>query len=430
MQTIHPKITQKLLLRSAIGILVLAGLVMAFRWYKGQESDPQGNRTLNTAGWIAATETVGDGRHVIAFKPDGTIVRQPGISPTTVDNDLAWRPDGNYIFFGSNREKQKFTIFRWFPDGSAAPEMRSLLGRPQSSPYFLNGDASLGWDAVGLVTAGGIVMRYEPKRPALHQELPPPDPKRRIAEDQEGGSVSPFEEQYERLGTSFRIAKWTPDRKAVFAVMRRDTGEILIYQKLDFSTPQEGLPRPVIAGDRIDFDVDQHSGKVYFAVQNFQWPDPNSVPPEFVKDGKVTVPFRHAVGVVDPANMDQPAWLAKSTTDKECFGAPAVDLAGDRLAFIRGAYAGNGNLTPDSVVAIILAGDQRGKGGVVAQGAVFEPAWSPDGQKLAFARRESPTSRPIYVLDELGATPRRLSPDTGVFGNPAFSPQSSSASGS
>ncbi|HWA82504.1 MAG TPA: hypothetical protein VG820_03660, partial [Fimbriimonadaceae bacterium] len=303
MQPVHAKITQKLLLRSAIGIFVLACLVMAYRWYKGQESDPFGNNRIDTAGWVAATETVGDGRHVVVFKGDGTMVRQPGVPAGSQDNDLAWRPDGNYIFFGSNREKQKFTMFRWFPDGSATAEMRSLPGRPQSSPYFLNGDKGLGWDAVGLITAGGLVMRYEPKRPALHQELPPPDPKRRTAEDPEtGAAVSPFEDLYARFGTSFRMAKWTPDRKAVFAVMRRDTGEILIYQKLDFTTPQEGLPQPVIAGDRIDFDVDQSSGKVYFAVQNFQWPDPNSVPSEFVKNGKVSVPFRHAIGMVDPAN--------------------------------------------------------------------------------------------------------------------------------
>lgn len=424
MQPVQPKITQKLLLRSAIGIFVLAALVMAFRWYKGQESDPQGDSRLDTAGWVAAIETVGDGKHVVAFKSDGTMVRQPGVPAESMDNDAAWRPDGNYLFFGSNREKDKFTMFRWFPDGSRQAEMRSLPGRPQGAPYFLNGDADLGWDAVGLITSGGLVMRYEPKKPALHQELPPPDPKKRVAEDPESGtSVSPFEDMYQHYGTSFRVAKWTPDRKAVFAVMRRETGEILIYQRLDFTTPEEGQPRPIIAGDRIDFDVDQHSGKVYFTVQNFQWWDQSIIPPEFIKNGKVTVPLRHGVGVVDPSSLSKPQFLATSVVDKDCFSSPSVDLAGDRLAFVHGPYAGSGNLTPDMLIVINLEGDNKGKGGPVATGEVFEPAWSPDGKKLAFARRESPTSRPIYVLDELGGTPRRLSPEGGVFGNPVFSPQ-------
>src|SRR5579862_3836173 len=118
MQPTQPRITQRLLLRTAIGIFVLAGLVMAFRWYKTHESDLHGDDSLDTAGCVAAIETTDDGSQALVFKDDanGTVIRQPNIRPDFEDRDLAWRPDGNFLFFASNREKAKFTMFRWFPD--------------------------------------------------------------------------------------------------------------------------------------------------------------------------------------------------------------------------------------------------------------------------------------------------------------------------
>ncbi len=424
MKSVQPKITQKLLLRTAIGVFALAGLVMAFRWYKTRETDPRGPDTLDTAGWIAAVETANDNKHVVAFKDDGTLVRQPDASGSVDDKDPAWRPDGSDVFFASNRLKGKFTIFRWFPDGHAAAEMRSLVGLPQSAPAFLTGEADKHENATGLVVASGRVMMIDPKEPALHQVLPPLDPKKRMSVDPETGEgVSPLEGVYEHFGTSFRIAKWTPDRKTVFAVMKGDTGEVLLYQKLDPTVQEDSRPRPIAAGDRIDFDVDQNTGALYLDVQNFQWPPMMEVPPEFIKNGKITVPFKHVVGVGDAANPA--AWkpIITSNADKDSFTGIVAAPTGDRIVFVHGAYGGSGNLKPDGLVVVFLSGDRKGQGGKIADGEVYEPCFSPDAKKIAFAKRESSTSRPIYVIEEGGSSPRRVSPETGVFGNPTFSPQ-------
>lgn len=427
MQPVQAKITKKLLLRFAIGLFALGGLVIAFWWFKSHESDPHGDDAMITAGWIAAIETTGDVGHAVVFTNEDKLIRQPNPPPDNDDRDLAWRPDGNYIFFSSNREKDKYTMHRWHPNGGAA-EMRSAFGLPQTAPFFLASDADKHNNALGLVTAPGRIMLYDAKKPGLMQELPPPDPKRRVEEGSEGkGQISPFEAVYERYGTSFRNAKWTPDKQAIFAVMRSETGETLIYQKLeaDPTKPEATLPAPVLAGDRIEFDIDQHTGVIYFSVQNFQWPT-EQIPSQFVKNGRVTTPYRHGIGMID-ISATEPAkrlrMIAASQDDKSCFGAVSLALSGDKLAIVQGSYLGNGNMTPKALLMAGLKGSLQGQIGAVMQGEIYEPNWSPDGHMLAFARRESRTSRPIYVLEEGTSTPRRVSPQEGVFGFPVFSPQ-------
>ncbi len=416
----QPKITRTLLIRSAIAAAVLLGLVFAFRWWKSRETDPTGDVETSTAGMVAAIEWTGDTKHAVAIKPDGTVIRQSDLPPTSEDRDVTWRPDGNAIFFSSNRAKDMFTMFRWVPDGRAA-EQRSIGARSQSAPFFLLADRDQHRDAHALVTAGGTVMDYDPVRPALIQVLPPVN-KKDVSVDQEGGGVvSPFEQMYEKFGTSFRSAKWTPDKKAVFAVMRSDLGETLIYQRLEAPTPQEMTPRLVVAGDRIDFDIDQKSGKVFFAVQNFQWLDPGQVPEQFRKGNKITKPYRHALAGLDPSTNSIHVFFA-SNSDNGCFGSPAVSFDGGGLAFIAGPYTGNGNMTPTSLFVIPTTGTLKALGPPVVTGEIYEPAWSPDGNTLAFARRDSSTSRAIYTMSK-GNAPRRLTPASGIFSSPAFSPQ-------
>ncbi|HTQ12035.1 MAG TPA: hypothetical protein VMI31_18375 [Fimbriimonadaceae bacterium] len=424
MQPIQPKINQKLLLRVAICLFLLAIFVGAFWWFKLRESDPGGYRQLNTVGWIAALETTSEGNHVVVLKGDdaGTVINQPNVKDASEDRAPVWRPDGNYVYFPSNRQSKKFTMFRWFPAPASDAEMRSLEGLPQLSPSFLATDSDLGEGAMGLLTAGGRVMMYDPKTPALRQVLPPPDPKLTQSNDPEAGQVSPFETMYERFGNSFRVAKWTPDKQAVFAVMEREDGEVLIYQKLRFKTPQEGQPIPIAQGDHIDFDIDPNTGAAYFTVENFQWPL-GDVPSDFLKNGKVMVPFRNGLAVADFSQQHPIQWIKQSKDNQLCFGALAVAPKGDRLVTVVGPYQGNGNMTPKALWMLGLSGPGRGQMAQILQGEVYEPCWSPDEKKIAYAERDSKTSRPIYVLTEGSSGPERVSPADGVFGHPQFSPQ-------
>jgi Tol biopolymer transport system component len=56
-------------------------------------------------------------------------------------------------------------------------------------------------------------------------------------------------------------------------------------------------------------------------------------------------------------------------------------------------------------------------------GDIYEPAWAPDGKKIVFARRDSSKNRPLYLWEENGSEPIRLTKVEGVFAFPSFSPQ-------
>ena len=96
----------------------------------------------------------------------------------------------------------------------------------------------------GLMTAGGFVLEFDPKKGSTHQVLPPVG-KERGSQEAEEGSASQFDEIYQRLGSSFREAKWLKGKEYVAAVMRREEGgEILIVQ---YPGPTTG-ERPIYDG--------------------------------------------------------------------------------------------------------------------------------------------------------------------------------------
>ena len=59
----------------------------------------------------------------------------------------------------------------------------------------------------------------------------------------------------------------------------------------------------------------------------------------------------------------------------------------------------------------------------LAAGPVSDPAWSPDGRKLAFVRLSASLGEPIYVVKADGSGLRNLTPKpVGTHADPAWSP--------
>jgi len=66
------------------------------------------------------------------------------------------------------------------------------------------------------------------------------------------------------------------------------------------------------------------------------------------------------------------------------------------------------NLSPQGVPSVVQ----------VAEGEVYDPAWSPDSQRLAFVRNGD-----VFVVERTGGGEENLTKGSGPFRSPVFSPQ-------
>lgn len=419
--TAQPKVVQKLLLRTSLLLLAIAALLIGYRAFRSFGQDPGSVGSATTTDYIAAIERVkGGGQRVVVFKPDGTKLDSPGYAERANDRDFTWRPDGNQIFFSSNREENNFHIFRWNLARNEV-ERRTFGSRSRSAPTFATSLDRL------LILTGGFVLEFDPKSMVTTQQLPPIS--REIGKGEEGGVQGQFDAVYRQLGNAFRAARWTPDEKYIVAVMTRDTGEILVTQNM---APAEGEnPRPIgiIAGERIWFDI-APNGTVVYAVLNFRWPNEEEIPEEFIKNGRVTTPFRHQLGLITPSNTQDPERngpLFASQEDSVAFFDPAVSPDGGSVLFTVGKYEGDGNFLPDQLnIAPFrpnLGGGPVTRPARVVAGEIYEASWHPDSRKITYIRRGANGLRSLYTILRDGTRETPISKDLGNFAMPRFSPQ-------
>lgn len=411
----QPKISQRMLLRFAIGLLVLAGLFFGIRWWNDYRQDPDLPATNDTAGMVAALQLGENGDQVVVITKDGELRKSPTYQEGKNDKELVWRPDGNRLFFTSDREETSYHVYRW-NFGSDKVMRRSVGTRSQNAPSFARTDVA-GANATALITSGGFVLEYDPKQGSTRQVLPPVGKDRAEGEE---GSASQFEQIYQRLGTSFRQAKWGKDKSIVAAIMRRqDEGEILIVQDLASGKS----PFVVVAGDQIEFDIVPSTGNIAFVVNGFQFHDPNQIPPEAIKDGKVTPPVVSLIGLCDPAGPQIFSVMPSQEPDY-AFRNLTVSPDGERLLVIIGKQDANGNFNPEGL-AMMPAKDQGGANITrIIAGKIYEPSWHPNSHTIAFVMRDSAGKRGIFTINKDGSGLTDISKGKGDFAYPLFSPQS------
>ena len=424
------KINQKLVVRTLLGLVTLAILLFAYNWFKGLGDNFDDLGKANTAGMIAAIQFQADGQQTVAVSADGKVAENTGYSAGTTDRDLAWDPEGNRLYFVSDRlteEGQKavrsFNIFRWNPVTNSEPSQRTIGTRGRSNPYF---DVESGAEAkpTALITSGGFVQEFNPKDRSTRQVLPPLG--REVAassnSDDAGGSDSQFTALYGGIGTSFRVAKWMKNRTYIAAVMRRDEGETLLVQNMQEKDGKFEPPAVVAAGSHIDITVSPKDGVLVYDIQDFQWPDPRNIPEAFRKGGKITRPVAHMVGIVDPVAKGPSEPVVASSEDNACFGSVSASPDGTRIALVLGPFT-NGSLDPKALFVFPLKSGAQAAGARMVVGAVYEPSWSPDGKQLTYVKRDADGKRSIYVINADGSGERSITGGKGDFGYPIFSPQ-------
>ncbi len=409
----QPKIVQTLLKRTAIVLAGFAAIFGGLRWMQSRQGDYDNGG--DSTGMIAAVQLEANGQKAVLIKPDGTVVSTKSWKDGATDREPVWSPDGKFLFFCSDRQNNTFNVFRWNPQTDDA-QTRTEKGGSRSNPTFAPGQT----DDDPLIVMGGFVRQLDPSTGKTPQILPPVNAEiaQSGAGDEEGteGSLS----VYGTLGKSFRVARYLPDKRGIVAVLRRDEGESLILQ--DMTPGANGKlskPRPIVAGDHVDFDIDPTSGTIAFTVQNFRWPDPATVPEQFRKGSRLTVPFRNMVGLLD-ASKGQQVIVAAAPDDRVGFGSPRVSPDGTRLLLLQGRME-DGSLRPETLLTLPMreAGIQQASN--LVKGEVYEPTWSPDSKRVAYAKRIG-GKRDLFTMSADGTDEKSLTNGKGDFTTPLFSP--------
>lgn len=422
-ETKQPLINRRLATRAAILLLTVAALIFAYRWWLARGTDLNHFGSAKTAGYIAAVELDPQGgSQVVLITPGGQVRRSPGYTKGVTERDVVWRPDGMQLLFSSDRvitdaQRRAFNIFRWnLSNDQVEPRTDGTIA--WSAPSYA-GSADIEEERVFLAVAGGNV--WERNVSELNgQKLMPFEPGK-VSDNQDrqkqgGGSSEPESE-----ALNIRRAKWTPDEAFIVGVRRTETGEALVVQPMNVP-PQERRVSSIALGDRIEFDINPVNGQIAFITQGFQWGDPKDVPPEFKKNGRITKPFYHFVGIYDPANPSTPVPIGASKEPKIGFGAVSVSPDGKMIAVTAGSFTEDRSFEP-RYMAIVPA--DRGPGAQpqpLAQGEIFEPSWSPNGDKIIYIKREG-GRRNIYVINSDGSGEKLISDGSRSYATPIFSPQ-------
>ena len=276
-------------------VLLLFAIAVVFFGYNALSEwliDPDIG-SVDSADWIVAVEQLPDGSRAVMFKADGEKVDSKGYESGTLDENPRWRPDGNRVFFVSNRENNQYNIYRWNPSKNVVVR-KSLGNRSKSTPYYGPPDYPDLLES-GMIVSAGFVMEYNQRDGTLRQLLPPVGRERTVG-DEGIGAAGQFDTLYRSIGSSFKDAKWGADRKSVYAVMRRDDkmDEVfVVILMVPIGVAQSG-PIPLFAGKRIEFDVGP-DGRAVVAVEGFAFPNETDVPEDFIKEGRALLPWRNCL---------------------------------------------------------------------------------------------------------------------------------------
>jgi len=417
--SIVPQISKKLTYRTLFLVIVFGSLGGGLLWFMKVRGDLNGLHTTDTVGWIAAVEYGPQSQEAVLISRDGTIHKDPGHIAQSTDRDVVWSPKGNFLYYVSDRVDHNFNLFRWIPDSTEPAEQRTIGTRARSNLKF-PAQPSDDSDNVakGLITTGGLVQEFDPTNQSTEQILPPTSKEITTSKGgEEQGTEGQFEGYYGSLGTSFREAQWCNNHHTIVAVMRRDSGEILIAQDMKMGDGKFPPPHAIIAGDHIDFAVNPKDGNVIYCLNGFQWPDAASA--NAGPDGKKPKkPFINAVGGVD---FEGKNFVIAANQGELTFGSPAISPDGATVVVILGKVT-NGESNPIGM-AIMPATDNSSFKRRQFKGDIHEPSWSPDGTRILAAVRLPGKPRTIFEIPIDGSPPRNVTGDQGSFGFPHYSPQ-------
>ena len=422
----QPKMQQRIMLRLALGLFAVAALLLGWTFLKKFIQNNGDTGHTDTAGWIVALRQTGSGEQAVALKPDDTVLDSPDYPDGAIDRDVTWQPDGERIYFSSDREvgTKSLQISRWNPKGTV--DQRSSGKLAQERPIFQE-DGTITGDYKMLMIKAGVVVEFNPSDSVAHQLVPKVESSSptKVAGEDPGGMGTQFGPEYEHLGGSFREAHWCKNRKYIAGIMRGDEGETLVVICLEPGpTPgplSDGLPHGIVKGEHIDMAIDSRTGNVAYTVDDFRYVDTKNVPASMIKDGKLIKPFRNMIGFLNVEDFKGIVAVAASSDAEHAFAEPQVSPDGAQIAFIEGADTADG-FKPQALYLTPFAVGQARSAKPLVGGALASPSWSPDGQQIAYVVLDPDGHSDIAVVPAAGGTPKILTAGKGSFSSPHFSP--------
>lgn len=375
-------------IRAAISLGVIA--VLAFAGWKIipqiVNSDPG---TFASAGYIVALKQVGEESQAVMVSPDGKLSEAPDHKGGSTDQYPIWGPDGQRIYFISDRENQEPHIFRWNPNPG---KLLGLLSRPSverrsvdsRAKTRLSFEVPAGDDSeTSLLISGGTVLEFDPKKGESFQVLPP-SKMQTTSQNSEEGEQGQFDAIYAKYGTGFIDARWQPNKSVIAATMRMEDGGVLFLQQTMIGDPKPPTVFP-LAGDAIEFDIDPVNGDVVLAITNCRYVAPEFIPKEAIVDNKVKMPFRHVI--LHLGSQGSIAPLIASQDDRQCYSKPKISPQGMAagLTAIFGSYDDVGNRqVPQALMLLGPIAQTEGNTKGLASGKIYESSWHPNGTSVVF----------------------------------------------
>lgn len=422
-----------MLLRTALLGLILAGLVTGYQALMSKKGDLTDVGTADTKDWIAAIEEQEAGAQAVVIKPDGTVLKSANYVSGALDRDLAWRPDGNRLFFSSDRarnEKEKASnIFRWNLANDQV-EQRSVGKIGKTQPSFAPGEEP-GKELTPLFCYGGTVWELDPNEGKGIKIIPSADGSRQVVDvNEESKGVGGFGEGSE---LKIRYARYLYGKKGILYIRRTETGESVWFQAdtAGLSAEQmatKGQAQLLATGEKCAFDVSPTEDIAVITTLSFSIPEGQSPPKEFIKDGKLVLPFRHSITIFSPEKGL--AQMISSGDDKVAFGQPSFSPDGKQVAVLIGPFV-EGDIRPRAIVSMPPAPNivnqvtpilpNQGQK-IDARSEISSLGWHPSGSKLLFVQRVE-GKKDICTVGADGSGYKNLTEGKARYSSAVYSPQ-------